>query len=702
MASTHRAPEQPLTVVRGACPHDCPDTCAWEVTVEDGVAVSLRGVKEHPLTRGGLCAKVNRFLDRVYSPDRLLYPMRRTGAKGEAMFERISWDEALDTVAARLSAIVEESGADAVLPYSYMGTQGIVQSASIDRRLFAALGATRLVRAICGSAPAAGMQVVQGGTKGMLPEDLRHSRLILLWGTNTIVTNLHLWPYVTEAREQGATVVVIDPQRTRTAAAADRHLRPRPGTDAALALGFAHVILAEGLHDADYVERFAAGFDAFAERAAEYPPERVTSITGVPEEEIVELARLYATTRPAAIRTLIAIGHHERGADIVRAIACLPVLTGAWRDLGGGLVGTTAWAAWAPLNLDPVERPDLVDPSVREVNMGQLGDALTALEPPIRALVVYNSNPAAIVPDQNRVLAGLARDDLFTVVIEQFLTDTAAYADIVLPATTQLEHLDLVPSWGSTYVTLNKPAIEPLGECLPNSEIFRRLGRRLGLEEGLFADSDEDLVRTALQTDDPLLAEVTWDRLVDDGYTRVAVGDDWRPYAAGGFATPSGKAELASPAMAAAGLDPVPSHVPAVEGPEHADARFPLQLLTAKSALHFLNSQYANLPRHVRAEGEPVLDLSPADAAARGVEDGDLVRAFNDRGSVEVRARVGDRVPAGVVALPSGWWASRSPGGASANALTSPRLTDLGGGSALHDTLVEVERVTDGRVAPDG
>ncbi len=653
----------------------------------------MRGVKEHPFTRGGLCAKVNRFLDRVYSPDRLLHPLRRVGPKGDGRFERVSWDEALDVVAGRLREIVQEHGGEAVLPYSYLGTQGIVQGASIDRRLFSALGASRLVRALCGSAPFAGLQAVQGGNKGMLPEDIRHSRLIVLWGTNTIVTNLHLWPFVTEAREGGAEVVVIDPQRTRTAAAADRHLRPRPGTDAALALGMAHVIVAEGLHDKDYLGSHALGFDAFRDRVAEYPPDRVAAITGVAEDDIVELARLYATTRPAAIRTLVALGHHERGADTVRAIACLPVLTGAWRDLGGGLLSTTTWAAWSPLELDGVERPDLEDPALREVNMARIGEALTELEPPVRALVVYNSNPAAIAPDQNRVLAGLRRDDLFTVVVEQFLTDTAVHADVVLPATTQLEHLDLVPSWGSLYLTLNRPAIDPVGECLPNSEIFRRLGRRLGLGEELFVDSDQDLVRTALASDDPLLDGITWERLQHDGYARIAVGDDWRPYADGGFSTPSGKAELYSAALAEQGLDPIPAYVAAEEGPEHADGRHPLQLVTAKSALHFLNSQYANLPRHVQAEREPLLDLSDADAAARSIDDGDMVCAYNDRGSVEARARVGDRVPAGVVALPSGWWASGSPGGASANALTSSRLTDLGGGCAFHDTLVEVERV---------
>jgi anaerobic selenocysteine-containing dehydrogenase len=689
-------PPRELTVVRGACPHDCPDTCAWEVTVEDGRAVSMRGIKEHPLTQGRLCAKVNHYLERVYSPDRVLTPLRRVGPKGERRFEPITWDEALDEAAGRIRAIVDEHGGEAVLPYSYMGTQGVVQGASIDRRLFARLGATRLVRAVCGSAPAAGLSLTQGGTRGMLPEDLRHSRLVILWGTNTIVTNLHLWPFVAEAKRAGASVVVIDPVETRTAKSADRHVRPRPGTDAALALGLMHVIVAEGLHDADYVEQHAVGFDELRARLDQYPPDRVSGLTGVPADEIVELARAYATTAPQAIRTLIGMGHHERGAITLRTIACLPVLVGAWRHLGGGLVGTTAWAAWNPLNLSPVERPDLVDETVREVNMVQLGRALTELEPPIRALVVYNANPAAIAPDQTRVLEGLRREDLFTVVVEQFLTDTAAHADVVLPATTQLEHLDLLPSWGSVYLTLNRPAIAPLGDALPNSEIFRRLGGRLGLEAELFTDTDEDLVRTALAGDDPLLTGVTWERLVEDGYAKVAVGDDWRPYADGGFTTPSGKAELWSERLAAAGHDPLPAYAPAVESPDgdpSLAARYPLQLVTAKWSHHFLNSQYANMPRHLAAEGEMPVDLADDDAGARGIDDGARVRVFNDRGSVLAVARVGTRVRQGIAALPSGWWASLAPGGHAANTLTSDRLTDHGGGCAYHDCLVEVEAV---------
>ncbi|HET9328290.1 MAG TPA: molybdopterin oxidoreductase family protein [Candidatus Eisenbacteria bacterium] len=687
-----------LEIVRGACPHDCPDTCAWDVSVREGRAVAMRGAKDHPFTRGGLCAKVSRYLDRVYAPDRLLHPMRRVGAKGEGRFERIGWDEALDRVCEALTRVVSEHGGSAVMPYSYMGTQGIVQSASLDRRFFSLLKATRLVREVCGSAPAHGFAATQGGTKGMLPEDLQHSRLILLWGTNTIVTNLHLWPFITAARKQGARVVVIDPVKTRTAESADQHVRPRPGTDAALALGLMHVIVRDGLVDHDYVARHTLGFEALRERLAQYPLDRVASLTGVSAVEVEDLARDYATMTPQAIRTLIGMGHHQHGGMMHRTIACLPGLVGAWRHRGGGLVGTASWAGMAPLNAAAVARPDLEDKTIRQVNMVQLGRALTSLEPPIRALMVYNSNPATIAPEQGRVLSGLRREDLFTVVIEQFMTDTALHADVVLPATTQVEHWDLVPSWGTAYLTLNRPAIAPLGEALPNSEIFRRLASRMGLDPQLFAESDQELIRRALDSPHPLMKGISFEALLERGYVRTAVPEDWRPYAEGGFATESGKLEFFSAALEARGLDPLPVHAAANESPEgdpSLAARFPLQLVSGKWSLHFLNSSYANLPHHLEAEGEMRAELDAGDAAARGVREGDMVRVFNDRGSVVARARLSDRVPAGIVGLPSGWWASRTATGSSVNALTDARLTDLGGGVAYHDALVDVERVMD-------
>jgi anaerobic selenocysteine-containing dehydrogenase len=665
------------TVIRGACPHDCPDTCAWEVTVRDGVAEKLVGVKEHPFTRGGLCAKVSHYLERTYSPDRLRHPLIRAGPKGQDAFRQATWDEALDLIADRLGAIVAEHGGEAVLPYSFAGTQGVVQGQSIDRRFFARLGASRLERTICGQAAAAGQLEGAGTLVGLRPQDIEHSRLILLWGTNTIVTNLHQWPIVQRAKKAGAKVVVIDPLRTRTAAAADWHVRPLPGTDAALALGLMHVIVAEGLHDADYVERFTEGFERLQEELGDWAPDRAGAVTGVPAEEIVALAREYATTRPAAIRRLIGIEHHHEGARMVRTICCLPALTGAWRERGGGILGPTAWAAWSPLDQDALSGPP---PATRSVSMIRLGHALNELQPRVHALVVYNSNPATTAPDSTEVMRGLAREDLFTVVLEHFLTDTAAYADVVLPATTQVEHVDLVPSWGHTYVSYNEPAIAPVGESLPNTEIFRRLARAMGFDDPGFDATDEQLARAAIEGARWPLQDVDFDRLREVGWAEAALPDDFRPFAEGGFRTPSGRFRLWSDDLPP-GFDPPP-------GDEE-----PLALITAKSAHHFLNSTYANLPRHLAAEREPMLDLHPDDAAARGIEDGDVVRVHNARGAVFARARLGEVVGPGVVVLPSGWWASRS-GGTSANALTTQELTDRGGGAAVHAARVEVERVT--------
>ena len=675
------------TTVRGACPHDCPDTCAWTVTVRDGRATSLDGDPDHPFTAGGLCAKVNRFLDdRVYHPDRLLHPLRRSGPKGTGQFVRISWDEAIDTIGDRLAGIVAADGSEAVMPYSYLGTQGFVQGSAVSDAFFARLGATRLVRAVCGSAGNSGAGVTMGGGPGLLPEELAHSKLIILWGTNTLSTNLHLWPFIRAAREAGATLVVIDPVRTRTASAADWHIRPLPGTDAALALGLMHVIVAEGLVDQEYVDQYTVGFEQLRERLEDYPPERVGALTGVPSDEIYALARAYAGTRPAAIRVLVGMEHHEHGAAMFRSIACLPALVGAWRERGGGLCHMTYQFSRV---LDRDCGVDVDQPQTRAVNMVQLGRALTTLEPPLKALVVYNSNPAAIAPQQNLVLQGLARDDLFTVVIEHVLTDTARHADIVLPATTQVEHHDVMWSWGQTYVAWNEPAIAPVGEALSNAEIFRRLGRRMGYDDQVFTTTDEGLAFAAVS---PLGVERVAE-LKSQGWLRLDGPQDVLPYARGGFDTGSGKVEFFSADLEAGGLDPLPAYRPAHEGP-HGDAgllgRYPLSLLTAKGAHHFLNSGYVHVARAVKAEGEPVLDMHPIDAERRGILEGQTVRVFNDRGSLTLRVRVGDRVRPAVVSVPSGWWASASPSGRSANSLTADGLSDLGEGGDFHDTLVEV------------
>ncbi len=677
----------PEAKVRGACPHDCPDTCAWTVTVQDGRAISLEGDRDHPFTAGGLCTKVNRFLDdRVYHPDRLLHPMRRTGPKGSGQFVRIDWDEAIATIATRLSGIIATDGAEAVMPYSYMGTQGLVQGEAVSESFFARLGATRLVRAVCGSAGNSGEAVTMGRGAGLPPEELVHSRFIVLWGTNTLSTNLHLWPFIRAAREAGATVVVIDPVRTRTASAADWHVRPLPGTDAALALGLMNVIVAEGLVDQEYVDQHTVGYEELCRRLEDYPPERVAQLTGLEADEIQRLARAYAASRPAAIRLLVGMEHHEHGAAMFRAIACLPALVGAWRERGGGLCHMTVHFA---LEVDHGCGVEVPEQPTREVNMVQLGRALTTLRPPLKALLVYNSNPAAIAPEQNLVFEGLAREDLFTVVVEHVLTDTARFADLVLPATTQVEHHDVMWSWGQTYVAWNEPAIPPVGEALSNAEIFRRLGRRMGYDDPVFTTQDAALAEAAVA---PLGADRVTE-LKARGWLRLDGPDDAIPYANGGFATASGKVEFFSADLESQGLDPLPAYRPAQEGPQGdptSASRHPLILLTAKGAHHFLNSGYVHVERARRAEREPLLDIHPVDAEVRGIADGQTVRVFNDRGSLTLHARVGDRVRPGVVSVPSGWWASASPSGRSANSLTADGLSDLGGGGDFHDTLVEV------------
>ena len=667
-------------VVKGACPHDCPDTCAWQVTVEDGRAVKLVGDPDHPFTHGGLCAKVNHYLDRVYGPERLLHPLRRSGPKGEGVFEQVTWEEALDDIGARLRAIVGEHGGEAVMPYSYMGTQGMLQGSSMDRRFFNRLGATDLMRTMCGNTGSAGVGATLGTHLGILPRDIRHARFIVLWGTNTVVTNLHLWRFVREAREAGARIVVVDPVKTRTAESADWHVRPRPGTDAALALGLMHVILAEGLEDRDYIDRYTDGFEDLLETVAGFDPARVEELTGVAAADVRELARAYATTRPAVIRLLVGMEHHQAGGAAFQTIACLPMLTGAWRELGGGLLHLTATMFFESLNGFALERPDLMTGRPRAINMVHLGRALTdpSLDPPVKALIVYASNPAAIAPEQNLVLLGLRREDLFTVVHEHLLTDTARHADYVLPATTQVEHHDLLWSWGHEFLTLNLPAISPVGEAIPTTELFRRLAARMGFEDPCFSESDEELLELALTSDHPRLAGITLEGLRETGWARLNLPEEWMPYADGGFPTESGRAHLSVP-----GFQPRPR-----------SAEYPLSLISAKGALHFLNSSYGGLARHVKLEGEPRLDISAYDAAARGIEEGEMVRVFNERGSVLARARVGDRVPAGTVSMPSGWWASLSPGGSSVNALTPDGVTDLGGGPTFHDALVDVAPAT--------
>jgi anaerobic selenocysteine-containing dehydrogenase len=674
------------------CPHDCPDTCVMTVDVDAGRAVRLGGDPAHPFTRGFLCVKVSRYLDRVYSPERLLHPLRRVGRKGEGRFERISWDEALSLVAERLGAAAREHGPQSILPYSYAGNMGLLSYGSMDRRFFHALGASLLDRTICASAGAAGYKATVGRSLGFDPEAIVHARLILAWGANIVSSNVHLWPFVQEARRRGARLITIDPYRSRTAEKSDRHLAPLPGTDAALALGMMHVIFRDGLEDRDYLARHAVGEGELRERAAEWDPSRAAAATGLGAHEVEWLAREYASVRPSAIRLNYGLNRHAGGGMAVRTISCLPAVVGAWRDVGGGALLSTSGAF--PVDEAALQRPDLVPPGTRTLNMSQLGRILTdaALAPPVKALFVYNSNPAAVAPEQEMVRAGLSREDLFTVVHDLFQTDSVDFADVFLPATTTLEQFDLHKAYGHLHLSLSRPAIAPLGEAVCNTELFRRLAARMGLDHPCLRESDEALARQALDWSHPNLRGITFERLEREGTVRLSLTEPYAPFAEGGFPTPSGRCELRSQRLQAAGHDPVAGYVPPREGPTSSPElarRLPLAFISPP-AHHFLNSTFSAQPVFVRREGDASVTLNPRDAAARGIEDGRLVRVWNDRGAFVARACVSEAARAGVVVGLSIWWPKMCPGGRNANAVTSQELTDMGGGATFYDALVEV------------
>ena len=684
-------------VVRGACPHDCPDTCATLVTVEGGRATRIAGDPDHPVTQGFLCAKVNRYIERTYHADRLTAPLRRVGPKGSGQFTEISWDEALDEIATRLGSIARSNdGPQAILPYSYAGTMGMVQGSSIDRRFFHLLGASKLDRTICSMAGTVGMRMTVGANVGADSEGVPDSDLVLLWGTNTLTANPHLWPFVLQARERGAPIICIDPIRTRTAQQCDEWLPIRPGTDAALALGMMHVLFARQLEDRDYLERHTLGHAELRARAAEWTPERTAAVTGLPTDTIVSLGERYGRARAAFIRVNYGLQRHAGGGMAVRTIACLPAITGHWRRAGGGVQLSTS--ANFAFDRAALERPDL-GPPARTINMIRLGEALTRDDagvggPPVKALIVYNSNPAAVAPDRNEVLRGFAREDLFTVVLEHFRTDTADWADVVLPATTQLEHWDVHLAYGHHYVSLNRPSIAPIGQAKPNSEIFRLIAARMGLDDASLRDDDLTLIRQALASSSPKLEGVTLEELLEKGWMRLALPTPYLPYAEGAFPTPSGKCELFSARMAGMGLDPLPSYTPPYESAERDPAlvaRYPLTLISSP-AHTYLNSTFVNIASLRRQAREPEVLLHPADAERRGIAAGMRVTVRNDRGAFLATARVEPTIREGVAWAPSIWWAKLSEDGANANQTTSQRETDLGHGPVFYDNQVEVEQ----------
>jgi len=672
-------------VRRSVCALDCPDACAMLVHVEDGRATKVEGDPDHPVTRGFLCGKVAQYLEREYHPERLQYPLRRVGKKGDGRFERIGWETALETIADRLKSTVAQYGSESILPYSYGGNMGFLNGGSMDRRFFHRLGASRLDRTICASAGATALMEALGAKTGTEPEQFVHAKLILVWGANVHGTSIHLWPFIVEARRRGAKLITIDPVLTKTAELADRHLFINPGTDLALALGLMHVILAEGLEDKDYIARHTAGIVELTALAAEYSPDRVAELTGIAAADIIQLARDYATTRPAVIRANYGLQRSERGGRAMQAIACLPALTGSWKDVGGGFCLSTSGGF--TVDRAALERIDLEPHPTRLVNMSLLGESLG--EKSVHAMVVYNSNPAAVAPNTNRVREGLMREDLFTVVLEQFRTDTTDYADIVLPVTTFLENTDLYFAYGHYHIQMARPALAAPGECKSNVEIFRLLAARMGFTEACFRDTDDELIRQALGSGHAYLEGITLEKLDAKGSIRLNVapeGQPFQPHANGGFLTASGKCEFKAETLA---------YVPPVEsrqGDAGLRARFPLELISSKNN-DSMNSTFGN--RDKVDEQTARAFLHPEDAAARGIAVGDTVRVFNERGSLRLTVEVGPKVHRGVVRVPAVRWGKKAGDAQTVNVLTSERLTDIGAGATFYSCLVEVEKCGD-------
>lgn len=692
-----------LRIVYGSCPHDCPDCCALETHVdEQGRAVSVRGRADHPVTRGWLCAKVNRYLERVYHPERLLYPMRRVGTKGSGEFERISWDEAVTEIAERWCGIIDRHGAQAILPYSYAGTLGLVQGAVSDARFWNRLGASRLDRTICGAAAEEAVLLTVGGRLAPPPQIVTQSKLMLIWGSNPASTAPHLMPFLREAQRNGSQVIVVDPIRTLTARSANQHIQPFPGTDAALALGMMHVMVSEHLHRPDWLAEHTVGWEAFLPRIMEFPPARAARITGLAEEIIVDLARTYATTTPALLRVTDGINRHTNGGQTVRTLACLPALTGQYGLPGGGLMYSTSdWLHWEHSVLAH-EHETVCPPAPRTINMNRLGAALTGeANPPVSSLFVYNANPVASSPNSGKIVQGLLRDDLFTIVHELFLTDTARYADILLPATSQLEQIDLHKPYGQLTLQYNMPAIAPLGEARSNWDVMRELARVMGFEEPWLHEDADAVIRGILEAtalDVPALQGITFERLQQEGAIELNIPAERKiPFADGAFGTPSGKVELYSEQALARGYDPLPGWVPEIEARTGLDqtpvASDPLPLLSP-AAHHFVSSSFANIATLRAKEGRPTLRIHPSDAQVRHIRSGQWIRVSNERGWCRLVADVTEDVRPGVLATTTVWWPTFSPDQFNVNATTSDRLADFGGGSTFYTNLVQVETCT--------
>jgi anaerobic selenocysteine-containing dehydrogenase len=702
--------------VRGACPQDCPDTCAFIYHVEDGKLVEVTGDPAHPMTRGGLCVKLKDFAEHHYNPDRILYPMKRVGPKGSGKYERISWDEALSTIKSKWTDIIDQYGSTAIMPHAYLGNQGTANGLTAGDAFFNRLGSTVAEKTYCESGSSTAWVMTVGPTGGLDVESLAYAKYIIVWGMNMVSTNLHAWPFVLEARSKGAKIVVIDPFKSRTAKQADWHIAIKPGTDAALALGMMNVIIQEGLVDYDYVEKYTLGYEELKARAAEFPVERVSEITGIPAADIVKLAREYATTPPAAIREGVAVERCPGGGDAVRAITCLPALIGAWRHVGGGAVEMPIYEF--PMSVAHVSRPDWIKPGTRVLNELDLGAALTGkmkLDPPIKSVFVYNSNPVSQAPDAGELVRGLQREDLFTVCSELFITDTAKYADILLPSTMQAEQYDIMVTWGHLYIMLNQPAIPAPGECVANIDLFRKLAKTMGFNDDYWDLTDDEWLTLSYDWSSPALEGITLDVLKKDGWKRLNVGmpDVRAPHANGNFKTPSGKCEFKS-SMAEGGnmvldvwrsgytemqvggyVDPVPNYIPpheAIHSESKKAVQFPLNLISPKPHA-FLNTQYGNEGPQMRRQGEQRIMINPSDAASRSIANGAYVRVFNERGTFEAKADLTDDVGAGLIVTNVGHWPGFNRTGTAVNSTTAPRHANLGQAGVYSDNRVEVERI---------
>ena len=693
IATENSAPS--ITVI-GACPHDCPDTCSLVTTVENGVAIRVNGNAVHPHTSGVLCTKVSRYAERTYHPARLLHPLKRTGPKGSGQFERVSWDEALQDIATRLREIASRhpGSAQAILPYSYAGTMGLVQGESMATRFFNRLGASLLERTICASAGGEGLTHTLGGKVGMRVEFFAESKLILIWGSNAIASSVHFWRHAQAAKRNGAKLICIDPRRSETADKCHEHIALLPGTDAALALAMMHELVQHDWLDQDYLDQHTLGWNLLRERALQWDPERAAAVCGIPAGQIRSLAKDYGTCamrgEPVAIRMNYGMQRVHGGGNAVRAIACLPALVGAWRHRAGGVLLSSS--GMFPVDRDALQRPDLLaGQTPRTVNMVTIGDDLlrpasTSFGPAIEALIVYNSNPVAVAPESAKVVQGFSRSNLFTVVLEHFQTDTADYADYVLPATTQLEHWDVHLSYGHTDVLLNRPAIGPLGEAKPNTEIFRELAHHMNFNEACFDEDDPSLCRAAYGD------EVDFETLLGQGFASLNASE--APFAQGDFPTPSGKCEFFSARLSSQGQDGLPDYVPNHEA-FGTSIRFPLAMISPP-ARNFLNSTFVNVASLRDIEGEPLLEIHADDAQARGIQSGSIVRVYNERGDYLCRVQISRRARPGVVNGLGIWWRKLGLDGKNLNEVTSQHLTDMGHGPTFYDCLVEVEALSKG------